>query len=50
MFSRSPGTLPATSLPNTLWPLLRVMVPKQYLAPSYPPLVTAFPEIMLLLI
>ena len=28
MFSRSPGMLPATSLPKTLWPLLRLMVPK----------------------
>ena len=28
MFSASPGLLPATSLPKTLWPLVAVIVPK----------------------
>ena len=27
MFSRSPATLPGTSLPKMLWPLLRVIMP-----------------------
>ena len=27
-FSRSPAMLPATSLPKTLWPLLKVMAPE----------------------
>ena len=42
--SRSPAMLPATSLPNTLWPLLKVIVPEMSGPDGSPfPVVAAIP-------